>query len=31
MKQDYKIALSKIVEEFHFEVLVAPKNLKKLW
>ena len=26
MKQNYQIALSKIVDEFHFEVLVRPEN-----
>ena len=30
MKQDYKIALSKIVEEFHFEVLVRPEKFEEI-
>ncbi len=30
MKQDYKIALSKIVEEFRFEVLVRPEKFDEI-
>ena len=30
MKKTYKIALSKIVEEFHFEVIVEPENYKEI-
>ncbi len=30
MKEKYKIALSKIVDEFHFEVLVRPENFDRI-
>lgn len=30
MKQSYQIALSKIVEEFHFEIIVKPENYDEI-
>ena len=30
MREKYKIALSKIVDEFHFEVLVRPENFEEI-